>query len=229
MKKYLAIILISVGLFSTQTAIVNAASSSTTDHSTTSAASESANSEVVVPDTTHTTEEHKAEEENTGVVGMFGLNWKLFLAQLINFGIVLFVLWKWVFKPVTQGLSERTDKIEGSLAEAEKIMKDRADFDSWKNDEISKVRSESSSIISEAKKSAEELKASTLQATTEEQNRLIEQTKARLESEKSLMIQQAKTELADIVVQATSKILKQKIDPNKDKQLIDDALKSAQS
>ncbi len=228
MKKYLAIILISVGLFSTQTAIVNAASTSTTTHSTTNTAVEATNTEATASEAKADTEEHKTEED-TGVVGMFGLNWKLFLAQLINFGIVLFVLWKWVFKPVTKGLSDRTDKIEGSLAEAEKIMKDRADFDSWKNDEIGKVRSESSAIIAEAKKSAEELKADTLQTTTDEQNRLIEQTKARLESEKILMIQQAKTELADIVVEATSKILKEKIDPAKDKQLIDDALKSAQS
>ena len=57
----------------------------------------------------------------------------------------------------------------------------------------------------------------------------MEQAKVRLEQEKGLMINQAKAELADIVVAATSKILKSKIDPVKDKQLIDDALKQAQS
>lgn len=169
------------------------------------------------------------ESANQGVVGMFGLNWKLFAAQLVNFSIVVAVLWIWVFKPVTKGLSDRTDKIEGSLAEAERIMKDRADFDSWKQGEISTVRTEATAIISQAKQSAEELKANTLKTTADEQNRLIEQTKARLEQEKGLMIQQAKTELADIVVDATSKILKAKIDPVKDKQLIDEALKQAQN
>ncbi len=174
-----------------------------------------------------TPSEDHTKEPDPGIVGMFGLNWKLFLAQLVNFGIVLFVLWKWVFKPVTKGLSDRTEKIESSLVEAERIMKDRETFESWKQGEMGTVRTEASAIISAAKQTAEELKATTLKATTEEQTRLVEQTKERMAQEKTAMIESAKSELADIVVHATSTILKAKIDPTKDKALIDDALKQA--
>lgn len=185
------------------------------------------------------TEEHVAEsehnkdsaatehEEDPGVIGMFGLNKKLFLAQLINFGIILFVLWKFVFGPVTKGLSQRTEKIEKSLAEAQKISEERETFDSWKQGEMSQVRTEATAIINQAKETAEKLKADTLKATTDEQNNIVEQTKKRLEQEKTAMMESAKAELADIVVQATSTILKAKIDPTKDKKLIDDALKQA--
>ena len=175
-----------------------------------------------------TAEEHTAEAD-PGIVGMFGLNWKLFLAQLVNFGIVLFVLWKWVFKPVTKGLSDRTEKIEGSLVEAERIMKDRETFESWKQGEMGTVRTEASAIITEAKQTAESLRATALKATSDEQTRLVEQAREKLAQEKTAMIESAKSELADIVVQATSTILKAKIDPAKDKALIDDALKQAQS
>lgn len=170
-----------------------------------------------------------AAEADPGIVGMFGLNWKLFIAQLINFSIVLFVLWKWVFKPVTKGLSERTEKIEESLQEADRIAKDRETFDSWKQGEISTVRTEAAAIITQAKQTAEALKIETLKTTSDEQTKLIEQAKTRLAQEKSTMIDSAKTELADIVVQATSTILKAKLDPAKDKELIKDALKQAQS
>lgn len=224
MKKYFSIIIVAFALFSGSPFVAHAATTTNAPHSETVAPAEAVNA-----DSETATEEAKHEEENTGVVGMFGLNWKLFLAQLVNFGIVLFVLWKWVFKPVTKGLSDRTDKIEGSLQEAERIMKDRSDFDSWKQTEMGTVRTEATAIISQAKKTAEDLKAETIKTTTDEQNRLIEQTKVRLEQEKGLMINQAKAELADIVVEATSKILKSKIDPVKDKQIIDEALKQAQN
>lgn len=168
-------------------------------------------------------------EASTGVAGMFGLNWKLFLAQLVNFGIVVFVLWKWVFKPVTKGLSDRTEKIENSLEEAERIMKDRETFESWKQGEMGKVRTEASAIITQAKQDAEALKATTLQTTSEEQQRLVDQAQKRLEQEKASMLESAKAELADIVVEATSIILKDKINPAKDKELINEALKKAQS
>ncbi len=201
---------------------VNAATPAAT--STTSASTETG-AEATDGEHAATEEEHATEE--VGIVGMFGINWKLFLAQLINFAIVLFVLWKWVFKPVTKGLSDRTEKIENSLQDAENIAKDRSDFDSWKQGEISSVRTEATAIITQAKETAEALKADTLKATADEQNNLIEQAKKRLEQEKAAMMESAKSELADIVVQATSTILKAKIDPVKDKQLIDDALKQA--
>lgn len=224
MKKYFSIIIISLALFSGSAFTVQA--SATTAPVVNQATEEKAtNSEAGTTEEAAPAEEH----EDTGIVGMFGLNWKLFLAQLLNFGIVLFVLWKWVFKPVTSGLSARTEKIENSLQEAEKIGKDRADFDSWKQEEISTVRTQATAIITQAKQAAESLKTEVLKNTTDEQNRIMEQAKIRLEQEKGLMINQAKAELADIVVAATSKILKSKIDPVKDKQLIEDALKQGRS
>ena len=224
MKKYFSIIIISLALFSGSDFTVQA--SATTAPVVNQATEEKAtNSEAGTTEEAAPAEEH----EDTGIVGMFGLNWKLFLAQLLNFGIVLFVLWKWVFKPVTSGLSARTEKIENSLQEAEKIGKDRADFDSWKQEEISTVRTQATAIITQAKQAAESLKTEALKNTTDEQNRIMEQAKIRLEQEKGLMINQAKAELADIVVAATSKILKSKIDPVKDKQLIEDALKQGRS
>jgi F-type H+-transporting ATPase subunit b len=228
MKKLSAIFLSSILMsFALILAPINNAQAATSAPATHSTAEVGAEATQAVKESA--TEAHEANgEEEEGVVGMFGLNWKLFLAQLVNFGIVLFVLWKWVFKPVTKGLSDRTAKIENSLEDAERIAKDRETFESWKQGEMSIVRTEASAIITQAKQTAEALKAETLKTTTEEQSRLVEQTKERMAQEKTAMIESAKSELADIVVQATSTILKAKIDPAKDKALIDEALKQAQ-
>jgi F-type H+-transporting ATPase subunit b len=172
-------------------------------------------------------EEGTEAEEDAGIVGMFGLNWKLFLAQLVNFGIILFVLWKWVFGPVTKGLADRTEKIESSLQDAEKIAQDRETFDTWKQGEISTVRTEASAIITAAKQDAEALKQSTLEQTKADQAKLITGAQTKLEQEKQAMLESVKGELAELVVNATSAVLKQKLDPKKDAALIDEALKQA--
>lgn len=233
-KRYFTISTLVVSLafiFFANFTVVNIASASTAKPTTTEqTANEATTTEGSTESTPKeaTTAESEEHSEDTGIVGMFGLNWKLFLAQLVNFGIIIFVLWKWVFGPVTKGLSDRTEKIEASLKEADQVTKDRQDFESWKQSEINKVRAEASGIITEAKQNAEALKAETLKATSEEQTKLVEQTKARLEQEKVSMIQSAKSELAEIVVSATSTILKQKIDATKDKELISEALKKAE-
>jgi F-type H+-transporting ATPase subunit b len=179
----------------------------------------------------HATQDGAAAEhtEDAGIVGMFGLDWKLFLAQLINFGIILFVLWKWVFGPVTKGLAQRTEKIESSLAEAQRIAEERETFDSWKQGEISTVRTEAAAILTQAKRDAENLRSEMVEQTKLEQEKVMAAAQAKLEAEKQSMLESAKGELADLVVKATETIIRRKLDPKKDAELINEALKQASS
>lgn len=169
-------------------------------------------------------ESHTAEEDG-GIVGLFGLNWKLFLGQLINFAIILFVLWKWVWGPVTKGLADRTKKIEDSLQEAEAINKDRADFDAWKEGEIATVRREAAEIITLAKQDAVALRSQTLEHTKQEQAKLVAQTEAKLAQEKEKLISEARNEISGLIIQSTEVILQEKLNSKKDHELIDKALK----
>lgn len=174
-----------------------------------------------------TGETGESHSEDPGVIGMFGLNWKLFLAQLINFGIILLVLWKWVFGPVTAGLSKRTATIEASLADAKKITEDRQTFDTWKKGEIMQVRNEAAVILTQAKGDAETLRQATLAQTKSEQDKIMEQARQKMVQEKNQMLADAQSELAEIVVAATEKIMRSKLDQKKDAQIISEALKSA--
>ncbi len=176
---------------------------------------------------------HAAEEAaheaaaNPSVAGMFGLNFKLFLAQLINFAIVLFVLWKWVFKPVSKALSDRTSKIEKSLADAKQITEDKETFESWKNAEMGKVRQEAAGIITQAKQDAETVRHQLTEQTKQEQGKILLQTQAQLELEKQKAITEVKGQIADIVVTASEKILREKLTDKKDQDLIKQALEQA--
>lgn len=167
-----------------------------------------------------------ANTQPAGPIELFGLNWKLFLAQLVNFGIVLFVLWKWVFRPVSKGLADRTTKIENSLLEAEKITADRETFDSWKNKEISQVRQEAAEIITEAKAGAERARTEITKTAMDDAAKIMERGKQQLEEEKNKAVQEIKLEIADMVVQTTESILKKKMDSTADKALIKEAVAS---
>jgi F-type H+-transporting ATPase subunit b len=182
-----------------------------------------------MPHIAQAAEEAASEAANPSVAGMFGLDLKLFIAQLINFGIVLFVLWKWVFKPVSKALSDRTAKIEKSLADAKQITEDKETFDTWKNAEMSKVRQEAAGIITQAKQDAESLRKQLTDQTKQEQNKIVTQTQAQLELEKQKAITEVRGQIADIVVTASEKILREKLTDKKDQELIKQALEQAQA
>jgi F-type H+-transporting ATPase subunit b len=180
--------------------------------------------ETTTDDNQATASESELAEEG-GVLGTLGINWKLLIAQLVNFAIVLFVLWKWVFGPVARGLENRTKKIEQSLKDATTITKEKEEFQAWKTKEMSAARGEAATIVTDAKKEAEEAKNQILADARTEQEKLVEQGKTQLESEKAKALSEVKNEIATLVVAATQKILREKLDPAKDKELIKQSLK----
>ena len=159
------------------------------------------------------------------VLGTLGINWKLFLAQLVNFGIVLFIFWKWVVKPLGETMIKRTEKIEQGLKNAEFTEAEKKKFEDWKQKEMKKVRAEADHILRTTTDTANKIKQDTIVDAQNQANKLVEQAKANIESEKSQMMKEAKQDLATLVVAASEKILRGKLDDRKDHELINDSMK----
>ena len=167
-----------------------------------------------------------AHAQTTSPVAVLGLNWQLFIAQLVNFLIVLFVLWKWVFTPVSKMLQQRTDRIDKALKDAAQTDMDKSEFEKWKQAQIVETRREAQDIIGKAQNDAVLAKDEILKQAKEEQLKLVESSRKQIEQEKNQAVSKAKTELADIVTQATEKILREKMNSKKDEELIKEMLKS---
>ena len=72
-------------------------------------------------------------------VEKFGIDWKLMIAQLINFAIVFFILRAFVYKPVLKLLDKRRQKIEDGLAFAEKSKAELASIEELKAAEMKQI------------------------------------------------------------------------------------------
>lgn len=157
-------------------------------------------------------------------VAVLGLNVKLFIAQLVNFAIVLFILWKWVFTPVAKKLQERTDKIEKAMNDADRITKEKQEFENWRQLELGKARKEASEIVNKSQAAAQKVKDDLLKQTKEDQQKVIEQSRKQIEQDKQQVLQSAKSELADLVTNTAEKILRHKLDKHTDQELIKESL-----
>lgn len=168
----------------------------------------------------------RAAEEPAGGIASLGVNLKLFIAQLINFGILLFVLWKFAFTPVSKKLSERADKIEKSLNDADRIAKEKQEFQAWREQEMSKARAEASAIVTAAQTEAGKAKQQVLSETKQQQEKLVSEAKQQIENEKTRQLSEAKSELANMITTASEKILRKKLDSKADQELIKESLKN---
>ena len=159
------------------------------------------------------------------VLGTLGIDWKLFIAQLINFGIVLFIFWKWVVKPLGSTLTKRQERIEEGLKNADRMIGEKKKFEEWKTSEMKKVRNEADHILRTTTDTANQIKQETIVDAQKQATKMMEQAKASMESEKNQTMKEIKQEIATLVVAASEKILRGKLDPKKDQELINASVK----
>ena len=164
--------------------------------------------------------------EEAGFIGTLGINWKLFLAQLLNFGVVLFVLWKWVMKPVVGALEARRTKIEGSLKKAQELEERITEFEQQREQDMRKARAEAQEIMSRGVAAGEVAKAEAVSAARAEAERILKENESTIASEKLSMMRELREEVAGLTIMAVEKILREKVDTRKDQELIKEALKN---
>ncbi len=167
-----------------------------------------------------------AESASSGGIATLGLNGKLFIAQLVNFAVLLLLFWKLILPGLVKGLQSRTQRIEKSLQDAERVEKEKQEFSKWREEEMSKARLQASEIVTKAQSEAGAAKDRAIAQTKEEQQKVVEQASTQIKQEKDKALSSAKAEIADMVTQAAEKILRQKLDAKKDEALIKESLKS---
>lgn len=159
------------------------------------------------------------------ILQLFGVDWKLMLAQIFNFAIVAFVLWRFAIKPVMVSMEKRNQEIEQGLKDAEKSTQKLAESDREIRKNVQETRAKAMQIIMQAKKDAEAEKHVAVEKTKEEVKHLIDKAKEQIVSQQEEMIVQAKAELAETVVETVRLLMDNKMNKDIDKKYIDSMLK----
>ena len=145
-------------------------------------------------------------EPTTGVLQTLGINWMLFLAQLINFGLVLYVVYRFIFKSVLKTMDDRAKKIGQGLTDADKAKKQLEEAEAHKKAVLQAAKREANGLVDAAKEKAEQEKQKIVDSTQADLDRQLEEARARLKHEKEGIIGAIKNEMADLVTLATEKV-----------------------
>lgn len=153
-----------------------------------------------------------------------GLNAKMLIAQIINFAILLYVLHRFVYKPILRMLTDRTERIEKGLAQAEAAQK-KLDVVMEKEREIlADAKREARDIVAAAQKQAQDNRAQLVAAAQEETARMIADTRAQMEKQKAQLEEEMRKDVAALVVDAVDRVIGERVDRATDKSIIANAL-----
>lgn len=167
------------------------------------------------------------EIQQAGAAASLGLDWKLFIAQLVNFSVILFIVWRWVYRPLAKAMDARTEKIERGLKDADEGARLKETAEEEKQKLVLEARKQAKEIIEKAEADARSREEEMAAKARDEVQGVVAEGKQRLRDEQDAMMRDAKERIAEIVVAATERVLREKMDDKKDAALVRAALEEA--
>ena len=161
------------------------------------------------------------------VLAKLGIDWKLLIAQAINFIVLLWVLKRYAYQPILRALEARTKKIEQGLADAALSQEKLASSVEEEKRIMVAAREEARDILARAEASAKDRDAKMLTETKAKIDKMIADADAHLAEEKARLVREAKSELSELVVTATGRVLGRTVDHAVDAKLVAEALEKA--
>ncbi|OHB18234.1 MAG: ATP synthase F0 subunit B [Parcubacteria group bacterium RIFCSPHIGHO2_01_FULL_47_10b] len=154
-----------------------------------------------------------------------GIDWKLLLAQVVNFLILLFVLKKFLYKPVLTFLDKRKTLIQKGIQNAERIDEKLAQIQLKEDAVLTKARGTAQEIIATSKKTGVDESAQIVQQAEKRVEAMLQDAKQKIDSERDTALQEARHELGKLVLLATHKILGEDAVKKLDATIIEQAIK----
>src|SRR5258708_1800420 len=87
----------------------------------------------------------------------FGIDWKLFVSQLVNFALILVFLRFFVYKPILKVIKERNEKIREGLNKAKEADIRLKEVDEINKEKIKEAQIASMNMMKATEKNAKDL------------------------------------------------------------------------
>jgi F-type H+-transporting ATPase subunit b len=150
----------------------------------------------------------------------------LMIWTIICFLIALYVLKRFAFGPIQKMIDERREQIRRSIEEADNARAEARKLLEEHRSLMNEARSEAEQILAEARKTRESMEQRMREETEAERQRRLEETRREIAAETGRALEQIRSEVADLTLEATSIVVGKKLDSDRDRELISQAIGS---
>ena len=142
-----------------------------------------------------------------------------------TFFILLFILQKFAFKPILDGLQKRERDIRESIENADKAKAQLAQIEQEKQRIINEAKAQASQIVEQGRKTARDLAADIEVKSKQHAQDILQAAQAEIAGERQKVLKQLRQESADIAISLAGKIIRENMDQDKNRRLVEEAIK----
>ena len=166
------------------------------------------------------------EQEAHESVNLLSPNTGLMFWTLLIFIVLMFVLARFAFKPLTAAVEAREKALEEAIEAAKRDREAAAKYLDEQRQAVELSRADAQRLIAEARTTGEKLRAEMLQDTKLQQHELLERARIEIDIERKRAIADLRREAVDLALAGASKLIERNLDDQTNRKLVESFLAS---
>lgn len=141
------------------------------------------------------------------ILHTFGIDWRLLLINMINFGLLMLGLWYFLYGPVMTMLEERRQKLAKGVEDAEAAGQARAHIEAERAATLAKAAQEADDSLAKARAAAAAREREMVDEAARRAEAIVAQAEAQAQEEKAKAIAESREEVAKLIVLGMEKAM----------------------
>ncbi|HEX9899723.1 MAG TPA: F0F1 ATP synthase subunit B [Candidatus Methylomirabilis sp.] len=151
---------------------------------------------------------------------LFDINVGLSIWAALIFLILLGILWRFAWGPLLAAVEARENRIQGDLDDSARKHEEARGLLEEHRQQLAEARRAAQDIIAEGKAAGEKVRRDIEEKAREEGQALLERARNEIGREKEAALDELRKGAVDLALAAAARLMREKLDPDRDRQLI---------
>ena len=158
-----------------------------------------------------------------------GIHFPSLAIYLVNFLLVLLLLYLFAYKPILRLMDQRADRIRESLEAADTARQEAASSQEAIQEQITEARREGQRIMDQAREASERFRAEEMEKSRQEAEAFSERAKEDIARERDTALQEVRASFGDLAITAAERVIRSSLDRQAHEELINQVLEEGES
>lgn len=158
-----------------------------------------------------------------------GINLAQLITQIVGISVLLFLLVKFLYRPILKVLDERSARIQESLEAADRVKEQAAASQAQMQDEMQQAREEGQQMIAQAREMAARFRDEEMEKARQEIATERKRAESDIQRERDAAIEDLRREFAGLAISAAERVVERSLDESAHKDIIDKVLEESAS
>jgi F-type H+-transporting ATPase subunit b len=161
------------------------------------------------------------EAEAHEPVNLLSPNTGLMFWTLLIFIVLVVILSRFAFKPLTAAVEARERKLEEAIKAAQDDRAKAAEYLEQQRQAVETARADAQRLLADARSTGEKLRAEMLEQTKHQQHELLERARAEIDNERKRAIADLRREAVELALAGASKVIERNLDDQTNRKLVE--------